>query len=95
MNWLNLFQDRTFGAVRSHEWRYFRNMNIKDKCEICGSKFFLELHHVFPFHIRPDLELDENNVVTVCRRHHYEFCHFLNWKKFNIDIKNHIEKINE
>ena len=95
MKWLSFFQDRTFGAKRSSDWSRFRNENIKDRCEICGSKFFLELHHVLPFHIRPDLELDKNNVITACRRHHLEFCHFFNFKKFNIDIKNHIEKIHD
>lgn len=93
MNWvLSFFQDREFGA-RSSAWASFRNKNIKGKCEICDSRFFLELHHVKPYHLFPELELDPNNVVTACRKHHFEFCHFFDWKKFNKDIKNHIEQI--
>lgn len=94
IDWLlDIFTGRTFGSIRSSDWPSFRKENIKDSCEICGAEFFLELHHIHPFHLCPHLELDPENVVTLCRRHHFDFGHYLNWKDFNADIKKVIERI--
>jgi hypothetical protein len=30
---------------------------------------------VIPFHVRPDLELDEWNLITLCREHHFRIGH--------------------
>ena len=91
MTWLtNIFGDRTLGAIRSSEWPAFRKANIKKECEFCGSKWFLNLHHILPFHIHPELELDEKNVVTLCKKHHFELGHFFSWYSWNEDIKNWI-----
>ena len=41
-------------------------------CRICGIQGYrLTLHHVVPVWQRPDLVLDENNLITVCRKCHY------------------------
>lgn len=36
------------------------------KCEICGSTKRLQTHHIKPFHIFPELELDQNNLISLC-----------------------------
>ena len=89
MNWLlNLFrEDREFGAIRSSGWANFRKTYIKDKCEVCGAKYFLELHHIIPFWVSPELELFPSNVVTLCRKHHLEWGHLFSFRSYNIDIK--------
>lgn len=35
-------------------------------CEVCGSIVRLQVHHVEPFHLHPELELDPNNLVVLC-----------------------------
>ena len=94
MNWLkNLFIDRTFGVLRSPDWSAFRKTYIKKECEICRARYFLELHHCIPFWKEPELELFPSNVVTLCRKHHYELGHFFSWKSYNIDIRLWCDKI--
>ena len=89
---LNLFrQDRAFGALRSGKWSEFRKSHIKKYCELCEKKgsFLrpLELHHVKPFHLFPFLELDPDNVITVCRHCHLYFAHLGSFKSFCLEIK--------
>lgn len=51
----------------------------------------VEVHHILPFHFvvalgRPDLELDERNLATLCsgkRDHHLHFGHLDNFQTFN------------
>jgi len=96
MNWLkSLFNGRTFGAARSPEWSEFRNAHIKEKCEYCGKGFFLELHHIKPFNLFPELELDSENVITLCRLHHFHLGHFFNWRKYNPFISQWISDKNQ
>lgn len=91
MNWLfNLFADKTFGAKRSFEWSSFRKQHIMNKCEYCNSKWFLNLHHVLPFHLYKELELEPTNICTLCRSCHLLLGHFQKWASFNEDIKSWI-----
>lgn len=96
INWIkNLFTfiDHTFGAVRSPAWPNFRKTYIKKECEVCGKKYFLELHHIIPFWQHPELELFPSNVVTLCRTHHLEWGHYFSWASWNDRIKEDIERI--
>lgn len=40
-------------------------------------------HHVIPFHVRPDLEMDEGNWAAVEKDCHYVIGHQRNWRKWN------------
>ena len=97
INWIKrlLIEDRTFGAARSSQWSRVRGENIKSFCELCEKKGGLlkplELHHVEPFHLKPELELSPTNFITVCRHCHLYFAHLGNFKSFNIDIKKEAE----
>jgi len=62
---------------RSPEWERVKNEHLKKepRCVCCGSHWRpgtpVQVHHIFPFHYcvalgRPDLELDERNLVTLC-----------------------------
>jgi len=86
---LNLFrQDKLFGARRSGQWRRVRKDFIKGKvCAVCGGKKKLEVHHVVPVHLDKSLELEENNLIALCRGHHFLFGHLLSWWSYNPDIK--------
>ena len=62
------------GAKRASGWPRFRRSYMVDhpECAVCGRKRGLEAHHVVPFHVAPDLELDPSNLISLCRR-----CHLL------------------
>lgn len=61
-------------------------------CEICGRKHFIQVHHKQPFHLRPDLELDPDNLISLCEPPHRVFkCHLIfghvgNFRLFNPTI---------
>lgn len=64
---------------RSPEWPRVRReyMKAHPTCEACGGKIELNVHHIVPFHT-PDgkrLELESSNLITLCRRHHFEIGH--------------------
>lgn len=86
---------RNFGATRSPEWPRVREMHLQKepKCVVCGGTSKLNVHHIRPFHIHPDLELDPNNLVTLCTGNktincHVRFGHLDNFKdKWNPNIR--------
>lgn len=55
------------GMPRSPQWDSWVKKFLKGKrCIACGASDGLCGHHVVPFHLRPDLELSESNVVPLC-----------------------------
>lgn len=94
---LDLFRGIKFGS-RSPQWSQVRNDFIKENpfCAVCESKGSLlnglEAHHLVPFSVNPELELDKNNLVTLCRNHHLTFGHLMSWKSYN---QNAVEDIKE
>ena len=83
------------GAKRSPKWRKVRGAFIKKypRCFVCGSKKKVEVHHKVPFHYRPDLELEEENLTTLCENKKYGInCHLLighlgNYTRINAHIE--------
>jgi hypothetical protein len=55
-------------------------------CAACGTRG-VEVHHVEPFHVRPDLELDPANLISLCRADHFCFGHFHRWASWNPDVR--------
>lgn len=56
--------------ARSGKWPAFeRRIFARDgyRCRACGTTFDLVGHHIVAFHDRPDLELVESNVITLCQ----------------------------
>lgn len=90
MNWLHsLFQDRTFGAVRDPRWPTARKFHLKiqDKCQACGKKKSLEVHHITPVHKDPSKELNPQNLITLCSTCHLLFGHLGSWYSHNEFVK--------
>ena len=100
MNPLQILMDRVQGKAekgqkRSSKWRKVRKKHITEfnYCESCGSDKKLEVHHIIPFNIAPDLELDPENLLTLCENKKYGInCHLFlghngNYRKFNINVK--------
>jgi len=77
--------------TRSSGWSKVRKAHIKKNplCYVCGSKKKLQVHHIKDFSTHPELELDPENLVTLCvgsMRCHFVWGHLGNWKWINKDI---------
>lgn len=85
------------GAKRSSKWRKVRNEFVKEnpKCAVCGSTKKLEVHHILPYHLFPELELETDNLITLCdggglwgvASCHRFFGHLGRWSSMNPTIK--------
>ena len=87
--------EKTGGKSRSTKWPAFRDAYLKGKvCIACGGKDKLQAHHIEPFHLNPEKELDENNLVPLCESKAYGInCHLFvghlgNFRSFNVDVIN-------
>jgi hypothetical protein len=70
---------------RSGRWEAVRNRYLQahTACEACGSGKKLNVHHVLPFEYFPEKELDDGNLITLCRDCHFVFGHLHDWSSFN------------
>jgi hypothetical protein len=83
---------------RSPEWDRVKRRFKKTHptCAVCGSRKRLTVHHIIPYHLRQELELEESNLITLCE----EGCHFLighwkSWKSWNKTMRADAEWLNE
>ena len=62
---------------RSGRWQAVRNefVELHPRCEACGLSWDLNVHHIKPFKDHPELELDMDNLITLCREHHFRIGH--------------------
>ena len=84
---------KTQGKKRSSGWPKARKAWLKKypKCALCGGGVRITVHHIRPFHVHPEFELDPTNFITLCENPkfncHFAIGHFKNFaKKFNPDI---------
>lgn len=56
------------GADRSGKWPTVRKHFLEEHpvCESCGASDFLNVHHIQPFHVHPELELSTENLIVLC-----------------------------
>ena len=78
------------GAKRSSRWAAVRDAFLRgQRCSVCGGRRNLVAHHVIPFHLAPDLELEHSNLIALCEAKRYGInCHLLlghigNWRRAN------------
>ena len=64
-------------SPRSPQWQTLRKYYLisNPRCEYCGTKEKLEVHHIKPFHLFPEDELNWGNLCTLCAKHHFEIGH--------------------
>lgn len=88
MGWLSRL---LFSSPRSPKWKGVRKGFLKKngKCEACGTRSSLEVHHIFPYHLFPELELEEGNLMTLCDTCHFVFGHLKDWTSYNRDVRLH------
>lgn len=82
------------GHKRSNHWPTVRKHFVESNpaCAACGGKDKLEVHHIQPFHLNPELELDPNNLIALCESTSYGIiCHLVighngDYKKINPNV---------
>jgi len=74
MNIKNKFKQTEVGVIPD-DWevkKFIMEEMTKDflerhpTCALCEGNKTLEIHHKKPFHLHPELELDPNNLITLC-----------------------------
>lgn len=72
-------------AARSPGWEAVEKAHIKKEpcCRVCSGKHDLQVHHKLPFHLHPELELEDSNLVTLCQPHHLLVGHLMLWASYN------------
>lgn len=83
----------TDGTLRSPHWEKVRHdfAVAHPTCAACGGNERLQVHHVRPFHLHPELELEPTNLITLCehpeRLCHHRIGHSLDWKAYNEHVR--------
>ncbi len=85
---------RKHGHERSPQWGRVEKQHLlrEPVCAACGYQGRgLQVHHIKPFHLHPALELDPNNLITLCeipeRDHHLLIGHLDNWESYNMHVR--------
>ena len=77
--------DMLLGAVRSPRWGKVRRLFLRDNpvCAVCGTGNDLDVHHLIPLSRAPSLELENTNLITLCRPHHFLCGHLMSWFSYS------------
>lgn len=82
-----MVEDDRLMLVRSPRWQAVRHAHLKlfPTCAACGGSSELEVHHIKPYHVCPELELDPANLITLCesRKCHFIYGHLYSWSSWN------------
>lgn len=90
-------------VFRSKKWPGVRKKFLKSNptCACCGGQSNLNVHHIKPFHLFPELELEPTNLITLCETNSRGInCHLLlghlgNYKNINPYIHQDIKTWNK
>ncbi len=74
---------------RSPHWGTVRaaHLKLEPECQACGDKDKLEVHHLRSFHEWPLLELEPENLLTMCSDCHFFVGHLKSWKSINVNCR--------
>lgn len=96
---LDLLAGKPF-CERSPKWPEVRNSHlvIQPVCQACKGTKDLNVHHIKPVHLFPELELDRDNLITLCEANqcHFMIGHGRDWKAYNVNViedANHIKQL--
>jgi len=85
-------RDVGISTQRSGKWptveKHFREEH--PTCAACGGNKNINIHHIHPFHIDPALELDPNNLLTLCMGKlecHLQIGHAGSFKQYNPNVR--------
>ena len=99
----NIFNFISLAYARiSYQWSKVRKKHLQKQpiCAACGNDKKLEVHHIKPVHKYPELELEPENLITLCADPcHLIFGHLKHWKSWNenvvTDCEEYLQKIKE
>lgn len=92
-------------ARRSPRWPAVRRAFLRQNpvCMLCGNQHSLNVHHIKPYHLHPELELDPTNLITLCEKSevpdmfglncHQWAGHLGNWEAFNPRVREVCRKL--
>jgi hypothetical protein len=82
----------TWSVTRSDKWPEVRAAHLKlfPNCTVCGGTKNIQVHHMQPFHLHPELELDPTNLITLCEdpghNCHLTFGHLDSFQSWNPNV---------
>ena len=87
----SLWRERGKRTSRSPQWPHVEKEHLRTNpaCAACGSTTRVQVHHIKPFHLQPELELDPNNLISLCMSDlecHLKLGHGDNFKAYNPHI---------
>lgn len=88
-------------SKRSSHWPTLRKHVLEKNpcCAVCGGTDFLEVHHKKPFHLHPELELEEKNLIVLCEAPghccHLVFGHLLSWHAYNPHVEEDVKAFHD
>jgi len=97
-NVLNIFSPKIRYASRSPKWSAVRKKHllINNCCAACGSQKNLEVHHIIPVHLDSSLELEPDNLITLCSKScHLLFGHLMDYKSWNTNVTDDCKEISK
>lgn len=57
----------------SQQWKNKRAeilLRDNNQCKICGNKTTLQVHHIYSLDTQPEMRLENNNLITLCKHCH-------------------------
>ena len=82
---------------RSNKWPKVEKAHLlkEPTCMSCGGNKRLNVHHKMPFHLNPEIELDPDNLLTLCMGNlcHIWIGHGDNFKKYNPDVESDAARV--
>jgi hypothetical protein len=83
--------DVSTGHSRSPKWRHVEKTFLLTHrvCAACNTSLKLQVHHKMPFHLDATLELNPDNLISLCmdvNECHLHIGHGGNWKSYNPNV---------
>ena len=84
---------------RSSKWPALEKKFLKENpaCAACGSLTDLNVHHMKPFHLHPELELEPTNLITLCMGKttecHIKLGHGGDFKAYNPNVEEDVAEV--
>ena len=95
----SVFREKVVKKVtRSNEWPKVEkaHLAVQPTCAACGSNIKPQVHHKEPFHLDPTLELNPDNLITLCmgpNECHLKIGHGDNFKAYNPNVVSDAEAL--
>ena len=90
-------REKSKSKKRSSRWDEVRDTFILEHptCAACGATNKLQVHHILPFHLRPELELNPKNLIVLCmgiNECHLEIGHGGSFRCYNPQVVIHAKR---